>query len=135
MISYDQKTIGLINIFERNTRAQVKDCFEEDGSLVFVVQPGQIGLAIGKKGVNIKKLTSVFKKKIKVIEFNPSPAKFFLSLIYPIRPENIKEDEDKLVVKAENNKQKGQIFGRDRTNLKRIQDIMNKYFKFKIVLN
>ncbi|MAG78060.1 NusA-like transcription termination signal-binding factor [archaeon] len=134
MISYDQKTIGFINLFEKITRAQVKDCFQEEDALVFVVQPGQIGIAVGKGGVNIKKLTNMFKKKIKVIEFNPSPEKFMLSLIYPTRPKEIRLDGEKLILKTENNKQKGQIFGRDRSNLKRIQGILNKYFKFEIVL-
>ncbi|MBT3984886.1 NusA-like transcription termination signal-binding factor [archaeon] len=133
MISYDQKTIGFINVFERSTRAQVKDCFEEEDSLVFVVQPGQIGFAIGKKGANVKKLNLMFKRKIKIIEFNPSPKHFLLNLLYPIKVE-IEVKEEEIVIKTENTKQKGQIFGRDRTNLKRKQAIMDKYFKLKIVL-
>jgi len=132
---YDQKIIGYINVFEKLTRAKVKDCFQEEDSLVFVVQPGQIGLAIGKGGANIKKANNTFKKKIKIMEFNPSPEKFFLNLIYPIRPKEIKVEGEELQVTPNNNKEKGQIFGRERQNLKRIQDIMNKYFKLKIVLN
>ncbi len=133
MISYDQKTIGFINVFEKSTRAQVKDCFEEEDSLVFVVQPGQIGFAIGKKGANVKKLNLMFKRKIKIIEFNPSPKHFLLNLLYPLKTE-IEVKEEEIIIKTENTKQKGQIFGRDRTNLKRIQSIMDKYFKLKIVL-
>ena len=66
MITLNQEVIGFINLFEKVTRAQVKDCFSDDG-LVFVVQPGQMGLAIGKKGVNIKKVSGLLKKKVKVI--------------------------------------------------------------------
>lgn len=134
MISYDQKTIGFINIFENLTRAKVKDCFQEDEVLVFVVQPGQIGLAIGKKGANIKKVGDKFRKKIRIIEFNPTPEKFMLNLIYPTKPKSIKVEENKIIIECNDNKEKGQIFGRDRTNLKRLQDILNKYYKLEIVL-
>ncbi|MFH1972724.1 MAG: NusA-like transcription termination signal-binding factor [archaeon] len=134
MITLDQEIIGFINVFERTTNASVKDCFKEEEGLVFVVQPGQVGKAIGKQGSNIRKLGALFKKRIRIIEFNPIPEKFFLSLIYPNRPKKVNVEEDILKVVCEDNKQKGQIFGRDRSNLKKVQDIFNKYFKLKIVL-
>jgi len=134
MITLDQEIIGFINVFERTTRASVKDCFKEEGGLVFVVQHGQVGKAIGKQGSNIRKLGALFKKRIKIIEFNPMPEKFFLSLIYPMRPKRINVEGEELKVACEDNKQKGQLFGRDRSNLKKIQDVFGKYFKLKIVL-
>ena len=67
-MKFDIKLIGLINVFEKVTRSRVKDAFfDKDGILVFIVKQGEIGTAIGKKGVNVKKLSTVMKKKIKLI--------------------------------------------------------------------
>ena len=47
--------IQYINYFEKTTRSKVKDCFFEDQKLIFIVQPGQARIAIGKQGININK--------------------------------------------------------------------------------
>jgi N utilization substance protein A len=132
MVSYDMQTIGYINLFEKLTRAMVKDCFFEDNMLVFVVQPGQIGKAIGKSGINIRKVGNALKKQIKIIEFNPAPSKFAENLLYPIRPEEVRQEDDLVIIKAHDHVEKGRIFGREKTNLKKMQDIMSKYFPIQL---
>jgi len=124
----DIKTIGYINIFEQVTRAKVKDCFVDDG-LVFVVQEGFLGKAIGKKGENVKKLAEKFKQKIRIIGFNSDVAKFVQNLLFPIKGYEIRKEDDKVVISCEEMKLKGQIYGRDRSNLKWINSMVNRYFK------
>tara|TARA_Y100000310_G_C20690685_1_gene821991 strand:+ start:2537 stop:2941 length:405 start_codon:yes stop_codon:yes gene_type:complete len=133
MIQLDQRVIGFINVFERTTRASVKDCFEEGDVLVFVVQPGQIRKAVGKGGENIKRVSYLTKKKIKVIEFSDSPAKFVSNLLYPMKAE-IELRDNVLVIKSKDNKEKGRIFGREKSNLKRIQKMADKYFKIEVAV-
>lgn len=132
MISYDMETIRHINLFEKITRSHVKDCFKVDENLVFIVQPGQLRFALGKQGANVKKISSILKKNIRVYEFNPTPEKFISNLLYPIRPKQIVREDDTIIIKPNDIKEKGQIFGREKTNLKRIQDIVSKYFPVKI---
>lgn len=132
MVSYDMQTIGLINLFEKITRASLKDCFTIDSTLVFVVNPGQIGKAIGKGGANIKRLKYKMNRPLKIIEFDQDPAKFAANLIYPLKAAEITQDDDKIIIKANNMFEKGKIFGRDKTNLKKMQEIMNKYFPVKL---
>ena len=128
MISYDQQTIGLINIFERITRASVKDCFPVDDTLYFVIQSGDLGKAIGKQGANIRKFSMMMKKQVKVIEFNQDPCRFAANLLFPIRPAEVTQDDNLILIKAKDSIEKGKIFGREKTNLKRVQEIMSKYF-------
>jgi len=128
MVIFDAQTIGLINVFEKVTGARVKDCFFENSTLVFVVQQGQMGLAIGRHGANIKKVSAMLKRDVKAIEFNPDPCKFVEGLLYPLRAAEIKHEESSIVIKAHDNAEKGKIFGREKTNLKRIQGIVSKYF-------
>ncbi len=132
MVSYDMQTIGLINLFEKITRASLKDCFTIDSTLVFVVNPGQMGKAIGKGGANIKRLKYKMNRPLKIIEFDQDPAKFAANLIYPLKAAEITQDDDKIIIKANNMFEKGKIFGRDKTNLKKMQEIMNKYFPVKL---
>jgi len=131
MISYDMQTIGYINLFEKVTKAKVKDCFSEGGQLYFIVQPAQLWKALGKGGSNIKKIAGIIKKPIRVVEFSQDPAKFAANLIYPIKAEITKED-NRIVIATSNAKEKGQVFGRDKSKLKKMQKIISKYFDLTI---
>ncbi len=122
------QTIGLINMFEKATGAKVKDFFLEGEVLVFVVQPKELRKALEKGGEKIKRLSFVMKKRIRIIEFNEDIEKFALNILYPLRPET-EFKEGVLFIKGKDAKEKGQIFGREKTNFKRIQGLIDKYFK------
>ena len=126
------ETIRFINLFEKVTRANVKDCFLMEDALVFIVQPGQMGLALGKQAVNLRKVGSMLKKNVKVYEFSPAPEKFVSNLLYPIRPKEVRREDEEIVIVANDIREKGQIFGREKTKLKRTQDIVSKYFPVKV---
>jgi NusA-like KH domain protein len=128
MVVIDNEIIGYINVFERLTCVPVKDCFLEDNSLVFLIPHGNIQRALGPKGSNIRKLSSLFKKKLKIIGYSDIPEKFVSNLIYPVKAKEIKLVDNEIVITTFNVRDKGQIFGRDKTNLKRIQSIVSKYF-------
>jgi len=123
--------IGLINVFEKSTGAKVKDCFNEGDVLVFVVQQKELRKALEGHGEKIRRLSNIMKKRIKVIEFNEDIVKFVLNLLYPMRPE-VELVDGQLVIKGKDAKEKGQIFGREKTNLRRIQGLVTKYFKVEI---
>tara|TARA_Y100000310_G_scaffold327360_1_gene393587 strand:- start:757 stop:1158 length:402 start_codon:yes stop_codon:yes gene_type:complete len=130
---FDIKILGYINIFEKFTRARVKDCFIDDGVLTFIVFQGDLGKALGKKGETLRKVSAKFKKKIKLIEFNSNQQKFTQNLVYPIKPEVAVTDE-KIIIKAKNNFEKGKIFGRDKENYKKLKVLIKKYFKKELIL-
>ncbi|HIH15185.1 MAG TPA: hypothetical protein HA360_02120 [Nanoarchaeota archaeon] len=131
MIQYDMQSIGLINLFEKSTGAKVKDFFIEDETLVFVVHPKELRKALEKGGEKIKRFSFSAKKRVRVIEFNENIEKFVMNLLYPLRPET-ELKEGILFIKGKDAKEKGQIYGREKTNLKRIQGIIHKYFKVEV---
>ncbi len=128
MVLYSHEIIGFINVFENTTGASVKDCFVDEDVLVFVVMPGNMGRALGKGASNIKKLGFMFKKRLRIIEFNDDPARFVSNLIYPVRAREIVLEDDSVVIRTDNARDKGHVFGRERSNLKKIQMIVSKYF-------
>ena len=131
MVILDQESIGLITYFEKKTGARIKDCFYEAETLVFVVEPGQLRRALGKNAENVKRFSERIRKRVKLIEFSPEPERFLRNLLYPLRPEIGKEGE-KIILKAADNKEKGKIYGRERSNLARLQKLMDKYFSVTI---
>lgn len=128
MVSYDMEKIGFINLFEKETGAEVKDCFYSDNALIFVVNEGNIARAVGKQGSNVRRISYALKKQVKVLEFNIDPVKFVASLLYPIKPAKITREDAIVTIKAHDTAEKGRIFGREKTNLRRVQEIVSKYF-------
>ena len=75
----------LISQFESLTGAGSRDCVMDDRNarLIFVINPGDMGLAIGKKGASIKKASEVMGKKIEVVEYNNNVEQFIRNCFLP----------------------------------------------------
>ena len=126
-IKYDINLMKFISLFEQITRAKVKDCI--DGTpLVFVVYPGEMAKAIGKKAANVNKMEKLLNRKIKIIEFNDDVLKFVKNVIAPLKVEEVVMEEEKVVIKDPDKKKKGIIIGREASNLNKYKAIVNRYF-------
>ena len=64
-----------IALFENITGATVKDCIvdEEANQIIYVVKEGNVGIAIGKGGKNIRLLERMTGKKHDIIEHSENP--------------------------------------------------------------
>lgn len=128
----DIETIGYANTFENLTRVGVKDCFlDKNNNLVFIVDFGKAGMAIGKDGSNIKRLSNMLKKRIRVIEFNSDPVKFTANAIQPLKGE-IRQEDKIIIIKADSVQDKAKLIGRNRQNLNALQELVNKYFDYEV---
>ena len=67
-----------IALFESVSGASVKDCIidEEQERAIFVVNQGQVGVAIGKGGRNIHTLERMTGKKHEIIEYSEDPVTY-----------------------------------------------------------
>ena len=118
---------------ERITKAKVKDCFtDEEGTIFFVVAPGELGKAIGKSGSNIKKMQHELQRRIKVIEYNDNVVEFVKNIIYPLRIQSITEEQGTVVIKETNKKAKSLLIGRQAKNLKLINRAVKRFFQHEI---
>ena len=131
-LKLDPEILGLSSLMERVTRAKVKDCFREEDTVYFIVFPGELGKAIGKGGSNIKKIQLQLGKQIKVIEFRNDPVSFTRNVLYPVKVEEIVLENDEVLIKDNNKKIKGQIIGRDRSNLNFINKIVKRFFNVEV---
>jgi len=75
----------LISEFESLTGAGSRDCVidERNSRIIFVVNPGEMGLAIGKKGASIKKASDAMGKRIEVVEYSDSAEQFVKNCFLP----------------------------------------------------
>lgn len=130
MREFDTETLQMLRVFEDITGAEVRDCIVDNnnGSIVFVVSPGQMGLAIGKNGMNIKMAEKLLRKHIKVFEYSEDIEQFVKNLIPFVRRIEIKDE--KIIVWVDPQK-KGKIIGKEGSNIKLIRKIIERNCKIK----
>ncbi len=124
--------IRYIALFESMTGAVTKDCIiDEDGrKITFIVKKGDIGLAIGRKGANVQRVSRALGKKIEIIEYSDDPAEFVANVFHPIKVKGveIEEKDGKKVAKVKvDMHDKPQAIGRGGKNLARIKYILKRH--------
>jgi NusA family KH domain protein, archaeal len=82
------------------TRATAVDCIldEKFDRIIYLIRPGDMGLAIGKGGENSKKLQKVLGKKIEMVEYSEDMRTFILNIFKPAEVSGIRIHEDSRVV-------------------------------------
>ena len=67
------------------TKSTALDCVIDDrfDRVIYVIRPGDMGLAIGKKGENIRRLQNVLGKRIEMVEFAETPETFIANIFKP----------------------------------------------------
>lgn len=87
-IKLGAEEIKSMTLFESLTGARVKDCVQEEDGVGFLIEQGDMGLAIGKKGSNIIKVRKILGKAIYLTEFFENEDKFIKKLFQPIDVKN-----------------------------------------------
>lgn len=128
-IVFDIQTISCMSLFEKITRARLKDCImQENDNIVFIVENGEIAKAIGKQGVNVKKLEKALNKRIKIVEFNEDLEQFIRNLVAPLKVEHVVQEDEKVILTAKDLKTRGLLIGRNASHLRGFEAIIQRYF-------
>lgn len=138
-IKFTSNEMRYIALFESITNANAKDCIidEEQSRVIFVINEGQIGVAIGRGGRNIHTLERMTGKKHEIIEYSEDPVKFIKNAL---KPANVKEvrvserpDGKRIAVVAVNPKDKGVAIGKNGKNAERLRFLAKRYFQIQNV--
>jgi len=127
-ITFDTDILKCMALFDRITHAQLKDCFFDREKLVFLVDAGEMGKALGRNKSNVVQLEKMLKRKIKIVEFNLDRQQFILNYLAPLKVTNINTDGDVITVTGADTKTKGLIIGIKAQNLRNLEKIVGKYF-------
>lgn len=125
-IKFETDSVRAIAAFQKVTGVGVKDCLVTDTCVYFMVEPGRLGRAIGKKGNSVKELRRVFDKSVKVFEYSDSPEGMIDNMIPGATKIEIDEDGAKVSVPVEN---RSEVIGRGGRNIKAIKEFLFRHFK------
>ncbi|MBD3352150.1 MAG: NusA-like transcription termination signal-binding factor [Candidatus Lokiarchaeota archaeon] len=135
-IKFDKRTMELIQLFDTITGATTLDCVvfeEDDGSerICYMVNRKDLGKAIGKNGINVKKLREKLGKKIEVIAYSKELNKFIRYLLYPAKIERVEEqqrtDDKKVLIITVRPKDKGIAIGKNGRNIKKANVFIQRH--------
>ncbi len=138
-IKLTSKEMRFIALFESITGAAVRDCIldEDANRAIFIVKEGDVGMAIGKGGKNIRLLERMTSKKHEIIEYSDDPAQFIKNALKPAHVNEIriteKPDGKSIAVVAVNPRDKGVAIGRNGRNAERIRFLAKRYFQIQNV--
>lgn len=136
-IKFDNETMGLIQLFDAITGANTLDCVvmeEPDGSerIIYMVERSNLGKAIGKDGINVKKLREKLDKKIDIVAYSDDLYKFVKYLLYPAKIRKIEEqprtDDQRVLVVTVRPQDKGIAIGKNGRNIQKANLFARRHF-------
>ena len=133
----DMKDMRHLNLFGRVTKISTRFCFHYNEALIFCVPKHLISKAVGEKGRNVKQISEIFRKKIKII---PIPGgiqnakEFIQAIVSPVTFKALEVKDNELILTA-GSQSKAALIGRNKRRLLEMQKIVRSFFgkEFRIV--
>lgn len=114
------------------TQVHIRDCVIEPDRVVFMVEKGHLGLALGRGAANLQRLKERFQKDVKVFEFDEDKAAFVKNVFKPFVPEKVEVEQKRgggplvatVTIKAED---KGKAIGKAGKNINLVRTLAKRY--------
>ena len=132
--------IKLMSLFQNVTCATARDCIEDEklDRVIFVVNQGKMGLAIGKGGITIRNLQNVVKRNVELVEYAEDPVEFLKNTLNPKLISEVKInkrlDGSMQAIVVVDAKKKGIVVGREGRNAEKARLLAKRYFQISSVL-
>ena len=126
--------IRLMSLFQSETRVTARDCVEDDklDRIIFVVNTGEMGKAIGRRGANIQGLQRRVRRSVEIAEYNEDPAAFLRGILNPKFVSEVKlntrDDGSRQAVVMVDPQKKGLVVGREGRNAEKARMLAKRYF-------
>ncbi len=130
----------LMSLFQNVTGATARDCVEDEKKdrVIFVVNSGKMGLAIGKGGSHIKTLQNIVKRNIELVEYSDDPTVFLKNMLNSKLVSEVKinkrEDGTLQAIVLVDPRKKGIVVGREGRNAEKARLLAKRYFEISSVL-
>ena len=132
--------LRLMSLFQSITSVTARDCVVDDkmDRVIFIVNKGQMGLAIGKGGATIRQLQNVVARKVELVEYSDDPSDFVRNILNPQMVNDVKitvrTDGSKQAVVLVDAKRKGVVVGKEGRNAEKARLLAKRYFQISNVL-
>ncbi len=136
----DMQFMRYINLFARTTKVSTTKVFVYNNQIVFAVPKNKVSLAIGKGACNIKRMSEILRKKIRVVVMpavidDEGIKKFIRDVVSPIEFNGVELKGGGAIINA-GRQSKAALIGRNRQREKELADVLKSFFsinKFRIV--
>ncbi len=126
--------LRLMSLFQSITSVTARDCIidERMNRVIFIVNKGDMGIAIGKNGSTIKRLQSIIEKRIELVEHADDLAEFVKNIfgrdmIMDVKVSN-HNSHGKIVTVMVEPKKKAIAVGREGRNVEKARILTRRYF-------
>ena len=133
----DMQDMRYLNLFRKITGVSTRFCLKYNEKIIFFVPRNLIPMALGENGRNIREMSEILGKKIKVI---PGPkgigdVKIFIrSIVDPVKFKDLEIKGNEIILNA-GSQSKAALIGRNKRRLLEMQKITSDFFgkEFRIV--
>ncbi|ABW01169.1 NusA-like transcription termination signal-binding factor [Caldivirga maquilingensis] len=121
-------------LFESVTGITPRDAIydPEFNRIIFIVDKNFAPLAVGKGGINVKKLKNLLGKDVEIVEYGDDPEELLRNALYPAKVVNITinklPNNGKVAIIRVEEGEKGIALGKYHRNLKRAALLAKRYF-------
>ncbi|MBW6517670.1 MAG: NusA-like transcription termination signal-binding factor [ANME-2 cluster archaeon] len=124
--------IRYIALFENTTGATARDCLvdDENNRVIFVVKPGDMGIAIGKNGEHINRVVKNIGRHVEVVEYSDDPKTFIKGLLQPANVSDVKigyKGDRRIAYVEVSTKEKGLAIGRNGRNIEKVKLLAKRH--------
>ncbi len=132
----DMQDMRYLNLFERIMKVRTRFCFKYNEAIVFCVPRHLVSKAIGPEARNIKRMSQILGKRIKVVAVpkgNKDVKVFVRAVISPTTFRGIEVKDNEVIISGGSNK--AALIGRNKRRLAEMKKIIKNFFgkDFRIV--
>ena len=112
------------------TRATALDCIidERFDRIIYLIKEGDMGLAIGRKGSNIRKMQRVLGKRVEMVEYSPELEKFTKNVFKPAEVTGVERRDDGKITVYVSKGDLGIAIGKGGCTIEKARNLLSRYF-------
>ncbi len=123
-----------MSLFQNVSGATARDCILDPkmDRVIFVVNRGEMGLAIGKAGATIKNVQQMIGKQVELVEWAEDAKQFIMNALNPQFVNNVRVSEradgSKIATVVVDQRKKGAILGKEGRNAEKARLLAKRYY-------
>jgi N utilization substance protein A len=114
------------------TKATAIDCVidEKFDRVIYIIKKGDMGLGIGKKGENIKRMQNVLGKRIEMVEYAAEREAFIANIFKPVEVSRVEREPSsgELVITIARKSDLGTAIGKKGANIEKARILLRKFW-------
>lgn len=123
-----------MSLFQNVSGATARDCILDPkmDRVIFVVNRGEMGLAIGKAGATIRNVQQMIGKQVELVEWADDAKQFIMNALNPQFVNNVRVSEradgSKIATVVVDQRKKGAILGKEGRNAEKARLLAKRYY-------